>query len=198
MRINPGRFLFKLWLPAAAQLALGPQSCAFGVTPVLSSGAQALEFRCLEAEEECLRFCEGASFCIRPESPCPGCAGTGNLRLKRVLDSVGLGLRARSPERSSRVFFDLLRSSGWISLHPRTLYNYSSAWNGSAIRAAFRRACEGVSGGGDGMVLLSVDGPSFRVPSVLGVLCQDAGSVAARWWSPDDRAEDTKETPGHE
>jgi hypothetical protein len=175
-----------------------PQSRAFDATPTLISGAQALEFHCRPGEEDCIRFCEGADSCVQMESPCPGCAGTGNLRLKRILDSIGFGLRAHPPERTVRDFFWLLKRDRWISLHPRTLYNYSGPWNGPAIRAAFLRVCDGLPGGGEGMVFLGVDGPAERIPAVLGVLCRDVAAGTARWWGFGIRPGPSKENQAHE
>lgn len=156
---------------------------AFEVAPALSGTGQALEVRCREGESECQRLCGDAFRCLQAESPCPRCAGTGSLRLKRILDAVGVELRARPPERSPGTFIDLLTSGGWISIHSRTLYNYGSRWNGAGVRTGFRRACESVSGeGGEAIVILSVESGPTQPGSVLGVLCPSKGSGEASWW----------------
>jgi hypothetical protein len=156
---------------------------AFEVLPALHPGGQALEIRCRSEEAGCRWVCAGALQCVLPEAPCPRCAGTGDLRLKKILDSVGVGLRARPPERSRQDLMHLLAEGGWITLHPRTLYNFSSPWNGEAIRRRFRLACDAVSPrGAEALIFLRVKNESPEPGPVLGILCREGASGEASWW----------------
>jgi hypothetical protein len=166
-------------------LVLGGFSQAWGfqVEPRVSLRGQALEIICREDERECLSFCEGRERCQIAESPCPGCAGTTHLQLKRILDAVGTGLQAVFPERPQSELWTVLRSGGWMSLHARTLFNYSSAWNGEWIRSAFFHACVTVQEeSAEGILLLRVgEGWSPRLES-LGFICRKRDDGEVTWW----------------
>ncbi len=150
------------------------QVFAFDVNPFLSALGQELRITCKATDSEaCLALCGESSECRIEEPSCRSCAGTQNLWMKRVLDQVGLSLRARGAPISDAQFLELLKVGSWISLHEKSLYNYSSVFNGALIKEQFDRACAEV-GGVDGILLIKTH-PVTHVPEeIMGMICSEA------------------------
>lgn len=115
---------------------------AFVASPVILQSGQALQLICKADQERfCLKLCGNASLCMIPEPTCRSCAGTENLKLKLILDEVGASIRVDAKPQPDQELLDILRSNSWMSLHPKTLYNYSSNYDNLQLRAQFFALC---------------------------------------------------------
>jgi hypothetical protein len=102
--------------------------------------------------------------------------------MKRVLDQVGLRLRAKGAPISDAEFIELLKAGNWVSLHEKSLYNYSSVFNGALVKEQFDRACVEV-GAGDGILLIKTH-PVTHVPEgIVGMICAETLTRDAHLYS---------------
>lgn len=154
-------------------LALMKTGSALGltITPMIVNSGQSLFIECATTESSsCMKMCANPSHCELTEPYCNGCAGTQNLRLKRILDDVGKRIFATPSDFSDESLVDILASAEVISLHPKTIYNYSGVYDGGSIRSQFRALCEGVSDS-TGILLLKIDPVTHQPIGIHGAVC---------------------------
>lgn len=151
---------------------------SFWVKPILTFEGQTLEFNCrIKNDFFCQNLCGNVNQCTLVENKCPDCAGTQNIKLKRILDSVGSETVATREILSESNLLNEILKSNFISLHPKTIYNYSSIYNGDLINGQFFHLCPQSSD------IFSEDFPSFlfirmstyynKLDGVLGALCPE-------------------------
>ena len=158
---------------------------AFGliITPIISESSQALSIDCdPKTETACLQMCNQVTHCEIAESICRNCAGTQNLKMKRILDSVGTSLVAIGDSKPIDDLIHVLKTGNFISLHDTTLYNYSSQYDGDQIRAQFKYLCPNLpeSSGKTGILLISAS-------EILGAICPDEKSNESALYSTNSR-----------
>lgn len=155
------------------------KALALNVLPTMIATGQGLTISCdPKTESLCKELCNNPSLCKVQESYCRSCAGTSDLKLKRILDSVGNTLIADKVKPKSELS-RVLKSAQWVTIHPATLYNYSGAFDSEQLRTQFRALCVNKPQGWEvpGLLLLSLN-QDHRVESTLGALCPslDTGS----------------------
>ena len=162
-----------------------PISFGFIVNPGIGEFGQILRISCdPKSETACLQICNQESYCEIKEPYCRDCAGTQNLKLKRIFDGVGTRIVTSEKSKSNEDFIQTLKNGEFISLHPYTLFNYSSIYNGEQTRAQFKYLCANLSQNSDkiGILLLSIDSKKNIVSGIIGAICPDEETNQASFY----------------
>ena len=171
MRSSTRSFLFSVITVLAHFFLFDSSAFGFLIEPAIRQSGQVLLLTCdPDIETECLLICNSATSCEIRESTCKSCSGTQNLKLKRILDEVGTTLVADDSAAPSNRLFEILASHDFITLHARTLYNFSSQYQGAQINAQFRFLCPGTDDS-TGILLLKTDSESRQIIGILGAIC---------------------------
>lgn len=168
----------------------GMDSFAFTVNPIIRASGQVLSVTCDPKKDlnACMSLCNNASKCEIQEAYCRSCAGTQNLKLKRILDSVGTSTVA-SGLKTAKDLLTILKSGNFATLHSMTIYNYSGVYDGEQIRGQFRYLCPNLPWISDkmGTLLLGIDPKSNNVTGVLGAFCPDDKTGEAAFYGTNSR-----------
>jgi hypothetical protein len=164
MKIKPSLLFIPLFFMTTASQALK-------VDPAINEIGQALKIKCNSPEEDiCTRICGHQFECFIQERFCRSCAGTQNLKLKRILDEVGTILVASDKILPADDLIRVLASGDFFTLHSRSIYNYSSEYNGAQINAQFRSLCQDQSDQ-TGILLIRADPITQRFKGIVGAIC---------------------------
>ena len=138
-------------------------------------------------ETACTEICKNASYCEIQEPYCRNCAGTQNLKLKRIFDAVGTSLVATGE--SNQDLVQLLKNGQLSSLHSMTIYNYSGQYDGEQARAQFRYLCPNLPENSMqlGILLLALNPKNNSIDGVLGAICPDNVTGQATFYRTNSR-----------
>jgi hypothetical protein len=154
-------------------------SHAFTLTPEVNLNGQQIRVQCSSSEDSfCVRLCGDQNLCEIKEGVCRSCAGTQSLWLKRVLEGVGILTVSSNSVIQNDSILKVLQEGSFMTLHPQTIYNFSSSFNGSQIRSQFNALCEGPASNysGPGILFIQLN-PYTRVPEkILGAACTEPES----------------------
>jgi hypothetical protein len=151
-------------------------SYGFTVSPVVRTSGQAIVINCEGKKESfCLETCNQLNTCEIQESVCRNCAGTQNLKLKRIFDSVGTSLIAIGEPRNNQEFIEIIKKGNFITLSSQTIYNYSGVYDGNQARAQFKYLCPNLNEFSDqmGILILNSNEENYSIKTVIGALCPD-------------------------
>ena len=110
-----------------------------------------------------------------------------------MLDAVGITLIAQQPTFHSDTTVDILKNTPFITLHEKTLYNYSGAYDGDQLKTQFRSLCPKLSDTSEktGILMVEVNPDTHALGDVLGALCPSEQSgnvglhpVSSQWQKP--------------
>lgn len=175
---------------ALSVLTLFQMNSSFGymVYPVIRASGQALSVYCdAKTETACTELCKNSAYCEIQESYCRNCAGTQNLKLKRIFDAIGTSLVATEESRMN--LLEIIQKGHFTSLHSITIYNYSGQYDGEQARAQFRYLCPNLpmDSLNLGILLLSLNPKNNSVEGVLGAICPDPMTGQATFHSTNSR-----------
>ncbi len=161
-------------------------SIAYTVDPVINNAGQALTITCDPSlETTCQTICNQPGSCVVQESDCRNCAGTEDLRLKLILDGVGTKIIASTQVLPESSLIKIFKSNHFMSVHPMTLYNYSSVYNGDQINAQFRALCPGVPvfAPQSGILLIDINPLTHQPTSISGAICPGISTTSFEFHS---------------
>ena len=151
-------------------------SYGFTVTPLIRTSGQSILINCEGKKESfCLKTCNQENSCEIQESYCRNCAGTQNIKFKRIYDSVGTSLIATGEPRSDEEFSEIIKKGNFITLSSQTIYNFSGVYDGNQARAQFKYLCPKLYEFSDlmGILIIETNKENHSIQTVLGALCPD-------------------------
>jgi hypothetical protein len=152
-------------------LILNQPSLSFTIEPKIETHGQTLLVNCVPHQNaECISICNSSIQCEITESFCKSCAGTNQLKLKRIFDAIGTSLVAKETILSNQDLLKILVSGNFITLHSRTIFNYTSVYNGDQINAQFQAFCPG-SSDSNGLLMIETDSETHQIGKILGAIC---------------------------
>ena len=151
-------------------------SFGFTVAPLIRTSGQSIVINCAGIKENlCFEACNQENSCEIQESYCRNCAGTQNIKLKRIHDSVGTSLIATGEPRSDVEFSEIIKKRNFITLSSQTIYNFSGVYDGNQARAQFKYLCPNLYEFSDlmGILIIETNKENHSIQTVLGALCPD-------------------------
>jgi len=146
------------------------------IAPIVQYSGQALSVACDPLKETfCIDLCGKKDACIVKETLCRSCAGTEDLKLKRIFDGVGTSIVATGDAKANSDLLEVLKTGSFVSLSATTLYNYSGSFDGDQSRTEFRALCPNLPETSEkmGVLLLGLDSVDGSINHVLGAICPD-------------------------
>ena len=176
---------FTLYTSIMIFASIWNQSYGFTLEPMILETGQSIIMKCDPTKETaCLETCDHHSICQISENFCRDCAGTQSLKLKLILDHVGTTIVSKGEPKPDQELITVLRTHQFITLHPSTLYNYSSPYDGAQIRAQFKYLCPHLDLSSDqsGILVIQINA-DHTIGKIQGAICPEMESNQAKYYS---------------